>query len=153
MDDALRLWHTHPFLIGAIWMSFLLVTSIIYRISKKQPIVNRAPADALFVERWTSGGRQSGLIPAWAEHGLAVFVTRDRIDIRPHIPGNLFFFPMIFRNEVTIPRESITSIEVNQGLLGRKIVIHWRADNGSMKKFVLKLRDREKFMRVLNATQ
>jgi hypothetical protein len=123
---------------GPAGIVFVILLSVVVRRVRGKPIFPRTPAGALFVERMASG--------LWAGHCLIVAVTHDVIFVTPFFPFNLMFLPEIYRLELSIPIETVRSVEESGRPVFNILVIYGEAE----KKLRLRLRNPAAFIETIN---
>lgn len=133
--DALAIW---LFVAGWGWIIFALAGSALYRRLHDKPIIPRAPAAALFVEKWASS--------LWANNCLLVAATRELLLVTPRFPFTLLFLPEIYRLEHRIPIRSIRRVSRRQRAFSNNIIIRHGPDERQLR---LRLRDPDGLIAVL----
>jgi hypothetical protein len=90
-------WFPALFAGGLSWVLLWLGASFAYRKYKNKPILAEKPANAAFLETWTSGRSNRNLLTkiGGARNCLFVAVTRESLIVRPHFPFSLLFLPEI----------------------------------------------------------
>lgn len=133
--DALPIW---LFVAGWGWIILALAGSALYRRLHDKPIVPRAPATSLFVEKWASS--------LWANNCLIVAATRELLLVTPRFPFTLLFLPEIYRLEHRIPIRTIRKVIRRRRTLSNNIIITHGPDERRLR---LRLRDPDGLIAVL----
>lgn len=110
----------------AVWITFVIIASIVYRRTKSKPFCVVEPDNPLFIEKWTSGRSLRNVIGrlGGARNCLFVAVTRIELIVRPHFPFNLFFLPEIYGLEIVVPRASVRGVELKSGAISDSVLIN-----------------------------
>jgi hypothetical protein len=136
------------------WVIALALVSAIFRKAKGKSLCVVEPANALFVERWTSGRSLGNFIGrlGGARNCLFVAVTRDQLIVRPHFPFSMLFLPEIYGLEMTVERASVRDVSLVSGMLGSRSLVTIEKSPGTRFQFELRLRDPDDFERALRVT-
>lgn len=107
-----------------IWLAAVVLASIIYRRRAGKPVIPRAPADAVFVERGCSGSSQRNLLTrlGGASNCLLIYVAEQNIHIVPQFPFNLMFLPEVWGLEMSAEVSKV-SVSAPARSFGRASVI------------------------------
>jgi hypothetical protein len=107
-----------------IWLAVVVAASIIYRRRAGKPVIPRAPADAVFVEKGCSGNSQRNVLTqlGGASNCLLVYVADQKIHVVPQFPFNLLFLPEIWGLETTADVSKV-SVSAPTRSLGRVSVL------------------------------
>jgi hypothetical protein len=140
------------FVAAFLWIFVWVGASVFYRRAKGKPIHTEPPANALFVEKWTSGRSLRSLKTklGGARNCLLVAVTKELLFIRPHFPFTLGFLPETYGLDWEIPRSKIKRVSTVRGLLKDSVLVEFSLPQAETGRVELKLRDPEKFMQVLS---
>lgn len=129
-----------------LWIGGVIAASIALRRVNGKPIFATEAADAVFVERWTSGRGRGGIRAiGGASNCLMVAVTRTELIISPQFPFTLMFLPEVWGLEHRKPLNRIKSVTAKNGPLGRSVDVVFD-DGGGM---VLRLRKPDAFLQAM----
>lgn len=133
------------FTVAMVWIAFVVVASIVYRIYKAKGIPKIPPQDILFEERWASGASHKNFLTKMggARNCLSILLSRTALIIRPQFPFNLMFLPEIYDLEHSISRSKIRNISDGSG---KSVFIDYELDNGSTRRISLALRKKDEFL-------
>ena len=139
------------FTVCLAWVLIVIAASAIYRTRNGKPIFTRAPDHPVFLESWTSGRCLRSILTrlGGARNCLLVAVTHDALVIRPHFPFTLLFLPEVYGLDWTIPRTAIRRVDVQDELIGRRLVVEFAKSDGKAENVELILRKPEEFREAL----
>lgn len=135
--------------VGVGWIFLAIVVSIGFRKRRGKPIFPKAPADALFSERYCSG---RSLQTPWARLGgarncLLVAVTPKKLLVTPLFPFNLIFLPEIYGLEHAVDITNIREAVVRRSLLGQSVTVAYAEPK--VQRIELRLRRHDEFLQAL----
>ncbi|WP_395327299.1 hypothetical protein WBP06_10660 [Novosphingobium sp. BL-8H] len=115
------------FVLSFLWIAAVIIGSALFRRSRGKPLFPKAPENAQFAEKGRSGRSLGGLISrvGGARNCLLVFVCDDRLIVTPQFPFNLMFLPEIYRLDVDVPIDTVTSITPIGGLFRKALRIEF----------------------------
>ena len=137
---------------GALgWVLLWFGVSFAYRKGKHKSILAEKPADAAFLETWTSGHSNRNLLTkvGGARNCLLVAVTRESLIVRPHFPFSLLFLPEIYDLDYDIPRTRIRSVTPKKGLFGETVEVVFDSSRGDARSIELRLRQPQQFLQAV----
>lgn len=141
--------------VGAAWVLFIVILSVIYRTNKGKPVFFWSVPDADFIVHFASGhaGRHWYLGFGAANSCLVVAVADGRFIVRPWFPFNLFFLPEIFGVECDVPLEWVTSVDCSDSRFSiRRIIVEFHDELLQKHTMSLRLRDPERLAELLPVT-
>ena len=150
--ENLTAWiDAHPvaFIAAAwLWVGGGIALSVFFRLRRRKPIFAKPPADALFVERRTSGRSLRNFVTSvgGASNALMVAVTPDAVVVQPHFPFTLMFLPEVYGLDEVVTRSRLRKVEEVGGILGRKIVLEFSSTARGDERLELRLRDPDRFL-------
>jgi hypothetical protein len=143
-----RFW----FGIAIILLLTLVVSSVLYRLSKAKPLLKPDFLDSRFSTTWCSGRSDRNILArlTGAKNLLWIIVTRDHLHVSPHFPFNLMFLPEAFGWDHRIPGKTImdvheTSYDSNQ----RGVLIQYRHATGDEERLELQVSEIPPLMKAL----
>lgn len=129
-----------------LWIGGVIAASIAWRRINGKPIFAPEVADAVFVERWTSGRVRGGIRAiGGASNCLLVAVTKMELIVSPQFPFTLMFLPEIWGLEHRKPLSRIKSVTARNGLLGRTVDVVFDDGDG----MVFRLRNPDAFLQAM----
>ena len=121
------------------WVTLLIAGSALSRLNRGKPIFARARNDALFTQRWASGGGGIG----GAENCLMVSVSPTGLIVVPQFPMTLMLLPELFGIELDLAPRDIKRVILRKRWFGTRLHIE-RADG--RRTFKLQLRNPNDFL-------
>lgn len=88
-------------------------TAVGLRLLQRLPFFKPRVPDVRFDENWCSGASSTGLMGefGWARNCLWLVVTGDSLRVGVHFPCNLFLPRFVLGFDLSVPLESVTSVE------------------------------------------
>lgn len=133
------------------WVVLVTVASVLYRRSNGKPLTRPKFDAPLFLETWRSGRSMRNFLSrlGGARNCLWVAVTRDRLQVGMHFPFSLLFLPEIYGLEITVPGESIRSVQQATGFLRQHRILVTVEHHGRNESMELHLSDADAFKRAV----
>ena len=129
---------------SAIFCCALTAGSVLYRVHKGKPILQRQFSDLRFSETWCSGRSDRNPLARFvpARSILWVAVTTDTLHVSPHIPFNLMFLAEGFGWDHRVPGRTILDIrESHWSNHTRAVAIRYRHARGDEELLELSVTD------------
>jgi hypothetical protein len=107
----------------------IAVASVVYRLQKTKPIMMIDAPEFRFSETWCSGRSDRNMLArlAVAKNILWVVVTKNELQVSPHFPFSVMFFPEVFGLDHRVPGKTITDVrETSSRSLGRGVLVKYR---------------------------
>ena len=151
LPATLERWFPVLFAVALGWMLIWVGLSFAYRKWKHKDVIAERPADAAFLETWTSGNSNRSFLAkiGGARNCLLVAVTQDSLIVRPHFPFNLLFLPQIFDLDHVIPRTHIRSVTAKTGLFGETAEVVFSVASEDTRTIELRLRQPQQFLQAV----
>jgi hypothetical protein len=111
----------------------IAVASVVYRLQKTKPIMMIDAPEFRFSETWCSGRSDRNMLArlAVAKNILWVVVTKNELQVSPHFPFSVMFFPEVFGLDHRVPGKTITDVrETSSRSLGRGVLVKYRHATG-----------------------
>jgi hypothetical protein len=152
LPATLEQWFPALFAGGLGWVLLWFGISFAYRKYKNKSILAERPANAAFLETWTSGHSNRNLLTkiGGARNCLLVAVTRQSLIVRPHFPFSLLFLPEIYDLDYVIPRTSIRLVTPKKGLFGETVEVIFDSSSGDSRSIELRLRQSRQFLQAVH---
>lgn len=128
---------------------FFLVAGWVYAVGRRR---EDQIAGATFHETMLSGRSLKNWLTrvGGARNCLEVFVTPERVVIRPILLFDLFALTSIYGLRQTFLRRWITGVEKRDGMLAKTVVLRWRDDSGEENEFELDVSKRDELVALLS---
>jgi hypothetical protein len=121
------------------------------RRTRGEPLIPRAPANALFCER-SASGRAQGNILGSARNCLMVSIAGDELWITPTFPFNSIAPYGVMGLEYRVSRSRVVRAEARKNWIGSLVVIEIAPLGGAKSRTLeLKLKDPEAFLKALRS--
>jgi hypothetical protein len=153
--ESFLTWLTQQFvtlwLMSLLWVLAVVSASIVFRRSRRKPVLFFSVPNAVFQERTASGCSND----RWwrrlggANNCLVVAITPARLVIRPFFPFNLMFLPETYGLEYDVPLGSVVRVIVDRSLFRRRVRV-WFRDGDRECDVSLFLKQPEEFLRLVS---
>lgn len=139
-----------PVWAGLAWMAFVVLGSLLFRLTRGKPVFANPPAKSVFLERWRSGRNRSTFFGRFggANNCLMVAVGEGRLRLLPHFPFTLMFLPEVFGLEVDVPLSKVRSARIEKGWVIETLCLELD-DAGTPRRFELHLKNPRDFFHAL----